>query len=87
MSVLLPQASTTSRGSKGPAWTPRSASLEWTIEAIYPEGEQHFVLKCSLVPPGVTRLQVAAAAADDVTAAATIIMRVGGTLWPTSSST
>jgi hypothetical protein len=50
--------------------------LEWTIEAINPEGEQHFVLKCSLGAAGVTRLQVAAAAADDVTAAATIITRV-----------
>ena len=50
--------------------------LEWTIEAINPDAEQTFVFKCSLSAAGVTQLQVAAAAADDLTAATAVMTRV-----------
>jgi uncharacterized repeat protein (TIGR01451 family) len=76
MSLVLPAGIDYISGIENARLDSSKRKIEWTIEAINPDAEQHFVLKCSLGAAGVTRLQVAAAGADDLAAAATVITRV-----------
>ncbi len=76
MSVILPPGTDYISGIEGARLDSSKRKLDWTIEAINPEAVQHFVLKCSLGAAGVSRLQVLAAAADDLTAAAAVMTRV-----------
>ena len=71
-----PPAPSTLAGIDGARLDASGSKLRWTVEAINPEVEQSFVLKCSLAPPASSRMQVGAAADDDLTASADTVTRV-----------
>jgi uncharacterized repeat protein (TIGR01451 family) len=52
------------------------SKLDWIIESMAPDAEQVFTIKCLLNAAGMSRVQIAATAADDLAASSEAITRV-----------
>ena len=76
ISVVLPAGAKYLAGIEGARLDASGSKLDWTVETISPEVEQNFALKCSLGGAGISRVQLSAAADDDLTASAGAVTRV-----------
>ena len=76
MSLLLPAGTDYVSGIDEGRLDASKHKLDWTIEAINPETEQTFAVKCTLGAAGIARVQVMAGGADDLTAASAFMTRV-----------
>ena len=76
LSVVLPAGAQYLAGVEGARLDESENRLHWTLETISPEVEQRYVLKCSLGTAGMSRIEVNAAADDDLTTSAAAVTRV-----------
>jgi uncharacterized repeat protein (TIGR01451 family) len=76
MTVALPAGAKYLSGIAGSRIDSTGSKIEWTVDSISPEVEQMFAVKCALGAAGVGRVQVSAAAEDDLTASADTMTRV-----------
>ncbi len=76
VSAMLPPESKFIAASSGGRHEPQRAQVNWTVGSLQPGGRRVFELRCALSAPGENRMQFAAAADGDVSAAATSNTRV-----------
>jgi uncharacterized repeat protein (TIGR01451 family) len=76
LSLLLPAGAKYLAGIENARLDATGGKLEWSVDAISPEVEQAFMVKCSLGTAGVSRVQLTATAADDLTASADTVTSV-----------
>jgi uncharacterized repeat protein (TIGR01451 family) len=76
LSISLPDGVKYLSGLKDARQSDSGNKLEWTVDAIPPEAEQTFVLKCSLGATGASRIQVNATANDGLSATGAAVTRV-----------
>ena len=65
-----------SRRNRSAALSADGAKLQWTVDSLGPEAVQTFAVKCNLGSEGVNRLDIAAAAEDELAAAAQAVTQV-----------
>jgi uncharacterized repeat protein (TIGR01451 family) len=63
-------------GIEGARREPGGNKLQWTVETLNPEAVQTFTIKCMMGAAGMSRLEVAAAADDDLSASAVAVTQV-----------
>jgi uncharacterized repeat protein (TIGR01451 family) len=76
VSIVLPAGSKYLAGLDGVQPDVTGSRLYWTIKTIAPQVDQMFMLKCSLGSAGVSRVEISAAADDELTASANTVTRV-----------
>ncbi len=76
VSAVLPAGAKYVSGIENARVDASGGKLEWTIDALNPEVELRFALKCSLGAPGVGRVQISASADDDLAASSNAVTRV-----------
>ena len=78
LSIALPAGAKYLSGIERARVDPAGDKLQWTLESLGPDSEQNFALKCRLGATGISRLQLAATADDDLTARAETVVQVDG---------
>ena len=76
VSAILPPEAKFTGATGGGKLDEQQSRVEWTVGSLQPGGQRVFDLQCSLAAPGDNRMQFAAAADGDLSAAATSNTRV-----------
>jgi uncharacterized repeat protein (TIGR01451 family) len=76
VSIVLPAGAKYMTGLDGAEADSTGNRLDWTIKSIGPQVDQMYMLKCSLGTAGVSRVEINAAADDDLVATANTVTRV-----------
>jgi uncharacterized repeat protein (TIGR01451 family) len=76
LAVALPNGVKFVSGSEGAAQAANNANVHWSLDSLEAGGERTFAMKCNLGVSGVTKLDAAATAEDELTAAAEAVTRV-----------
>jgi uncharacterized repeat protein (TIGR01451 family) len=76
LTAVLPAGVKYVSGIEGAALDSSGSKLDWNVDAIGPEGQQSFVLKCRMGAAGAGTVQVSAAGEDELVASAAAVTRI-----------